>query len=144
LAHQHSPRAHSARPNRGVAHTWHVGPVRQPLCALSLVPVSLSRGSVMSALPSTEMRAWRKPPSRSVEWILRGEIYSPPSDSSARRIKALPGTQSSCIPHLSTLFHEPRKRKRELRAAAGESPIRSSSAPSRVPRIFLGLREGVS
>jgi hypothetical protein len=27
-------------------------------------------------------------------------------------------------------------------AAAGESPIRSSSAPSRVPRIFLGLGEG--
>jgi hypothetical protein len=90
------------------------------------------------------MCAWRKPPSRSVAWISRGEICSPPSDSSARRIKALPGTQSSCIPHLSTLFREPRKRKRELRAAAGESLIRSSSAPSRVPRIFLGLGEGLS
>jgi hypothetical protein len=34
-------------------------------------------------------------------------------------------------------FREPRKR--ELRAATGESPIQSSSAPTRVPRIFLGL-----
>jgi hypothetical protein len=50
--------------------------------------------------------------------LARG-ICSPPSDPSARRIKALPGTQSSRIPHLSTLFREPRKRKRELRATAG-------------------------
>jgi hypothetical protein len=45
---------------------------------------------------------------------------------------------------LSTLFHDPRKRKRELRAAAGEPLIRSSYAPSRVPRIFLGLGQGRS
>jgi hypothetical protein len=52
--------------------------------------------------------------------LARG-ICNPPSDPSARRIKALPGTQSSRIPHLFTLFREPRKWKRELRATAGES-----------------------
>jgi hypothetical protein len=75
--------------------------------------------------------------------LARG-MCSPPSDPSAWRIKALPGTQSSRNPHLSTLFREPRQRMRELRAAAGESLIRSSSAPSRVSRIFLGLVEGLS
>jgi hypothetical protein len=90
------------------------------------------------------MCASRKPLSCSVAWISREEICSPPSDPSARRIKVLPGTQSSCIPHLSTIFCEPRKRKRELRATVGEFLIRSSSAPSRVPRIFFGLGEGLS
>jgi hypothetical protein len=58
--------------------------------------------------------------------------------------KGPPGDSVAAHPPSLYLYREPRKRKRELRAAAGESPIRSSSAPSWVPRIFLGLEEELS
>jgi hypothetical protein len=89
------------------------------------------------------MRTWRKPPSRSVARISRGESAAPFRPVRAED-KDPPGESVVAHPHLSTLFRDPRKRKRELRAAAGEPLIRSSFAPSRVPRIFLGLGQGRS
>jgi hypothetical protein len=86
---------------------------------------SLHCGVRWSALPSTKLRAWRKPPSRPAAGISQGWI------------KAITGSQSPRILYLPTFFSV--NRERELRAATGESPIQSSSAPTRVPRIFLGL-----